>query len=126
MLLMALSNKFGLIVLTTGNKSEMAVGYCHALRRHGRRLRACIKDISKTLVYRLAHWRNGGRTVIPERIITRPPSAELRPNQTDQDSLPPYEVLDAIIERYVEHDREPRWRSSPPASPRPTSSGWCG
>jgi NAD+ synthetase len=68
---------------------------------------AVLKDISKTLVYRLCHWRNGIGPVIPERIITRPPSAELKPNQVDQDSLPPYEVLDAIMELYVEQDRGP-------------------
>jgi NAD+ synthase (glutamine-hydrolysing) len=100
-LLMALSNKHGAIVLTTGNKSEMAVGYCTLYGDMAGGF-AVIKDIRKTLVYRLAHWRNGVSPVIPERIITRPPSAELRPNQTDQDSLPPYEVLDGIIERYME------------------------
>jgi NAD+ synthase (glutamine-hydrolysing) len=100
-LLMALSNKYGSIVLTTGNKSEMAVGYCTLYGDMAGGF-AVIKDIVKTLVYRLARWRNGVSPVIPERIITRPPSAELRPNQTDQDSLPPYDALDGIIELYME------------------------
>lgn len=104
-LLMALSNKFGSIVLTTGNKSEMATGYCTLYGDMAGGF-AVIKDVTKTLVYRLARWRNAqGRNVIPERIITRPPSAELRPDQTDQDSLPPYEVLDAILQRYMEEDQ---------------------
>ena len=108
-LLMALSNKFGGIVLTTGNKSELATGYCTLYGDMAGGF-AVIKDLAKTTVYRLARWRNEndpyGRCVapIPERIITRPPSAELRPDQTDQDSLPSYEVLDAIIERYMEND----------------------
>ncbi len=89
------------IVLTTGNKSEMAVGYATLYGDMAGGF-AVIKDIRKTLVYRLAHWRNGVSPVIPERIITRPPSAELRPNQTDQDSLPAYDVLDGIIELYME------------------------
>ncbi|HTT10507.1 MAG TPA: NAD+ synthase [Burkholderiaceae bacterium] len=100
-LLMALSNKYGSIVLTTGNKSEMAVGYCTLYGDMAGGF-AVIKDIRKVLVYALARYRNSIDPVIPERIIVRPPSAELRPNQTDQDSLPPYEVLDAIIERYME------------------------
>jgi NAD+ synthase (glutamine-hydrolysing) len=104
-LLMALSNKFGPIVLTTGNKSEMATGYCTLYGDMAGGF-AVIKDVSKTLVYALARWKNAqGREVIPERIITRPPSAELRPDQTDQDSLPPYEVLDAILQRYMEEDQ---------------------
>lgn len=104
-LLMALSNKFGSIVLTTGNKSEMATGYCTLYGDMAGGF-AVIKDVAKTLVYRLANWKNAqGREVIPERIITRPPSAELRPDQKDQDSLPPYEVLDAILERYMENDQ---------------------
>ncbi len=103
-LLMALSNKFGSIVLTTGNKSEMATGYCTLYGDMAGGF-AVIKDVAKTLVYRLAVWKNRqGREVIPARIITRPPSAELRPDQKDQDSLPPYEVLDAILSRYMEHD----------------------
>ena len=105
-LLMALSNKSGSIVLTTGNKSEMAVGYATLYGDMAGGF-AVLKDIPKTLVYRLCHYRNGLGRVIPERIITRAPSAELRPDQTDQDSLPPYEVLDAILEAYVERDRSP-------------------
>jgi NAD+ synthase (glutamine-hydrolysing) len=112
-LLMALSNKHGSIVLTTGNKSEMATGYCTLYGDMAGGF-AVIKDVAKTLVYRLAEWKNrqpnrraDGTTgpVIPERILTRAPSAELRPNQTDQDSLPPYEVLDAILARYMEEDQ---------------------
>jgi NAD+ synthase (glutamine-hydrolysing) len=108
-LLMALSNKFGSIVLTTGNKSEMATGYCTLYGDMAGGF-AVIKDLAKTTVFRLAHWRNAhdpygtGVAPIPERIITRPPSAELRPDQKDQDSLPAYEVLDAIVERYMEND----------------------
>jgi NAD+ synthase (glutamine-hydrolysing) len=102
-LLMALSNKYGSIVLTTGNKSEMAVGYCTLYGDMAGGF-AVIKDIAKTLVYRLARWRNVHEAVIPERIITRAPSAELRPNQTDQDSLPPYDTLDAIVQAYMEDD----------------------
>jgi NAD+ synthase (glutamine-hydrolysing) len=100
-LLMALSNKFGSIVLTTGNKSEMATGYCTLYGDMAGGF-AVIKDIAKTLVVKLCNYRNTISDVIPERIITRPPSAELRPDQKDQDSLPPYEVLDAIIEMYME------------------------
>ena len=109
-LLMALSNKFGSIVLTTGNKSEMATGYCTLYGDMAGGF-AVIKDLAKTTVFRLAHWRNAHNPYgtcdnpIPERIITRPPSAELRPDQKDQDSLPPYEVLDAILERYMENDQ---------------------
>jgi NAD+ synthase (glutamine-hydrolysing) len=108
-LLMALSNKMGSIVLTTGNKSEMATGYCTLYGDMAGGF-AVIKDLAKTLVYRLSRWRNaqalalGMVEPIPERIITRPPSAELRPDQTDQDSLPEYEVLDAILARYMEQD----------------------
>ena len=108
-LLMALSNKFGSIVLTTGNKSEMATGYCTLYGDMAGGF-AVIKDLLKTRVFDLARWRNAHNPYgtcdqpIPERIITRPPSAELRPDQTDQDSLPPYAVLDAIIERYMEND----------------------
>ncbi|OIR17423.1 glutamine-dependent NAD(+) synthetase [mine drainage metagenome] len=100
-LLMAISNKSGSLVLTTGNKSEMTVGYCTLYGDMAGGF-AVIKDVSKTWVYRLARWRNAQGHVIPERIITRPPSAELRPEQTDQDSLPPYDVLDAIMACYVE------------------------
>jgi NAD+ synthase (glutamine-hydrolysing) len=104
-LLMALSNKTGDIVLTTGNKSEMATGYCTLYGDMAGGF-AVIKDVAKTLVYRLAEWRNAqGPEIIPRRIITRPPSAELRPDQTDQDSLPPYAVLDAILARYMEDDQ---------------------
>ncbi len=104
-LLMALSNKFGSIVLTTGNKSEMATGYCTLYGDMAGGF-AVIKDVAKTLVFRLANWKNAqGAEVIPQRIITRPPSAELRPDQKDQDSLPPYEVLDAILQRYMEEDQ---------------------
>jgi NAD+ synthase (glutamine-hydrolysing) len=108
-LLMALSNKFGSIVLTTGNKSEMATGYCTLYGDMAGGF-AVIKDLAKTLVFKMARWRNAhdpygtGHCPIPERIITRPPSAELRPDQVDQDSLPPYEVLDAIVDRYMEND----------------------
>ncbi|HLX31088.1 MAG TPA: NAD+ synthase [Casimicrobiaceae bacterium] len=105
-ILMGLSNKFGSIVLTTGNKSEMAVGYATLYGDMAGGF-AVLKDISKTLVYRLCHYRNRLGRVIPERIITRAPSAELRPNQLDQDSLPPYDVLDAILEAYVERDLAP-------------------
>ena len=108
-LLMALSNKFGAIVLTTGNKSEMSTGYCTLYGDMAGGF-AVIKDVAKTRVFDLARWRNAndpygtGANPIPERIITRPPSAELRPDQKDQDSLPPYEVLDAIVARYMEND----------------------
>ena len=111
-LLMALSNKFGSIVLTTGNKSEMATGYCTLYGDMAGGF-AVIKDVAKTMVFKLARWRNAhdpygtGANPIPDRIITRPPSAELRPDQKDQDSLPEYAVLDAIIERYMENDQSP-------------------
>jgi NAD+ synthase (glutamine-hydrolysing) len=105
-LLMALSNKHGAIVLTTGNKSEMAVGYATLYGDMAGGF-AVLKDLPKTLVYRLCHYRNRLGRVIPERIITRPPSAELRADQTDQDSLPPYEILDGILEAYVEQNRSP-------------------
>ena len=105
-LLMALSNKHGLLVLTTGNKSEMAVGYATLYGDMAGGF-AVLKDISKTLVYRLCTHRNRLGRVIPERILTRAPSAELRPDQTDQDSLPPYDLLDGILEAYVERDRSP-------------------
>ncbi len=103
MLLMAISNKLGGIVVTTGNKSEMAVGYCTLYGDMAGGF-ALLKDVPKTLVYKLSKYRNTISRVIPERIITRPPSAELRENQLDQDSLPPYDVLDGIIEAYVEDD----------------------
>ena len=103
-LLMALSNKTGRLVLTTGNKSEMAVGYCTLYGDMAGGF-AVIKDIAKTLVYRLCDYRNSIKPVIPQRILTRAPSAELRPDQTDQDSLPSYEVLDGIVERYMEQNQ---------------------
>jgi NAD+ synthase (glutamine-hydrolysing) len=111
-MLMALSNKLGAMVLTTGNKSEMATGYCTLYGDMAGGF-AVIKDLLKTQVFALARWRNlhdpygSGAQPIPERIITRPPSAELRANQTDQDSLPPYAVLDTIISHYMENDGSP-------------------
>jgi NAD+ synthase (glutamine-hydrolysing) len=105
-LLMALSNKSGRLVLTTGNKSEMAVGYA-TLYGDMAGGYAVLRDVAKTLVYRLAEWRNRQGEVIPRRIITRAPSAELKPGQTDQDSLPPYEVLDAVMALYVEQNQSP-------------------
>jgi NAD+ synthetase len=105
-LLMALSNKSGAIVLTTGNKSEMGTGYATLYGDMAGGF-AVLKDINKMLVYRLARYRNRLSPVIPQRVIDRPPSAELKPGQTDQDSLPPYEVLDAILEAYVENDASP-------------------
>lgn len=111
-ILMAMSNKFGSLLLTTGNKSELAVGYCTLYGDMCGGL-AVISDVPKTWVYRLARWINrdavarGCVPPIPEASITKPPSAELRPNQTDQDSLPPYDVLDAILEQYVVEQRSP-------------------
>jgi len=106
-LLMALSNKFGYLVLTTGNKSEMATGYCTLYGDMAGGF-ATIKDVPKTLVFRLARFinRKKGRAIIPSSIITRAPSAELRPNQKDQDSLPPYPTLDAFLEKYIEKDED--------------------
>jgi NAD+ synthase (glutamine-hydrolysing) len=106
MLLMALSNKFGHLVLTTGNKSELSTGYCTLYGDMAGGF-AVLKDVAKTMVYRLARWRNTLGEVIPVRIITRPPSAELREDQTDQDNLPEYDVIDAIIEHYVERNASP-------------------
>ncbi len=100
-LLMALSNKFGSLLLTTGNKSEMSVGYCTLYGDMNGGL-AVIADLPKMMVYRVSRWRNQRNTVIPEAILTKAPSAELRPNQTDQDSLPPYDLLDQILELHVE------------------------
>jgi NAD+ synthetase len=104
--LMALSNKLGWIVLSTGNKSEVAVGYATL---YGDTVGgySVLKDVYKTRVYDLCRWRNtqGPAPVIPEGVITKPPSAELRPDQRDDQSLPPYEVLDPILEGYIEHDR---------------------
>jgi NAD+ synthetase len=99
-ILMALSNKFGSLVLTTGNKSELAVGYCTLYGDMCGGL-SVISDVPKTMVYRLARWINRERELIPTASLTKPPSAELRPNQTDQDSLPPYDILDAILEQSV-------------------------
>jgi NAD+ synthase/NAD+ synthase (glutamine-hydrolysing) len=103
-LLMALSNKKSALLLTTGNKSELAVGYCTLYGDMSGGL-AVIADVPKTMVYRVAKWLNATRqpAAIPEAILTKAPSAELRPNQTDQDSLPPYDVLDDILQRYIEH-----------------------
>jgi len=100
-LLMALSNKYGSLLLTTGNKSELAVGYCTLYGDMNGGL-AVIGDVPKTMVYRVARWRNRARAEIPEAILTKPPSAELRPNQTDQDTLPAYDTLDQILELHVE------------------------
>jgi NAD+ synthase (glutamine-hydrolysing) len=102
-LLMALSNKFGGLVLNTGNKSELAVGYCTLYGDMAGGF-AVIKDVPKTLVYELARWRNEAGVVIPQSVLDKPPSAELRPDQRDSDSLPPYEVLDPVLEGYVEDD----------------------
>lgn len=106
-LLMALSNKNGYMVLTTGNKSEMAVGYATL---YGDMVGgySAIKDVPKMMVYELAKYRNSISQVIPDRVVTRPPSAELAPDQVDEDSLPPYDVLDAILELYIEDDVSPR------------------
>jgi NAD+ synthase (glutamine-hydrolysing) len=108
-LLMAISNRFGSLVLATGNKSEYAVGYATLYGDMAGGF-APIKDVPKTLVYELVGWRNAqgpGQGPIPARVVTKPPSAELRPDQKDTDSLPPYEVLDPIVEAYVEGDRSP-------------------
>ncbi|HLA34399.1 MAG TPA: NAD+ synthase [Rhodocyclaceae bacterium] len=107
LLLMAISNRTGRLVLTTGNKSEMAVGYATLYGDMAGGF-AVIKDVLKTSVYALAEYRNSQGEVIPRNIIVRPPSAELKPDQTDQDTLPPYEVLDAIVEAYMERDESPR------------------
>jgi NAD+ synthase (glutamine-hydrolysing) len=106
-LMMALSNKFGALLLTTGNKSEMAVGYCTLYGDMCGGL-AVISDVFKTQVYALARWINREKEIIPASSIEKPPSAELRPNQTDQDSLPPYDVLDAILKAYVEEGHSRR------------------
>jgi NAD+ synthase/NAD+ synthase (glutamine-hydrolysing) len=104
MLLMAMSNKFGALVLTTGNKSELAVGYCTLYGDMCGGL-AVISDVPKTMVFRLAHYVNSRTPVIPKSTLEKPPSAELRPNQKDSDSLPPYEFLDVILEDYVENNK---------------------
>jgi NAD+ synthase (glutamine-hydrolysing) len=100
---MALSNSRGAMVLTTGNKSELSVGYCTLYGDMSGGL-AVIADVPKTMVYRIARWRNATASAppIPEASLTKAPSAELRPNQTDQDSLPPYDVLDEILRRHIE------------------------
>jgi len=103
-LLMAISNKFGSLLLTTGNKSEIAVGYCTLYGDMNGGL-AVIADLPKMMVYRVSRWRNRRRADIPEAILTKAPSAELRPGQTDQDSLPPYELLDQILELHVEESK---------------------
>jgi NAD+ synthase (glutamine-hydrolysing) len=105
-LLMAVSNKFGSLVLTTGNKSEMAVGYCTLYGDMVGAL-AVIGDLVKTRVYAICHWLNRDREIIPRAILEKPPSAELRPGQKDTDSLPPYETLDPILEAYVERYETP-------------------
>jgi NAD+ synthetase len=107
LLLMALSNKFGPLVLTTGNKSELAVGYCTLYGDMCGAL-AVIADVLKTEIYDLARWINGKEEIIPWNTINKPPSAELRPNQTDQDSLPPYDLLDRILRHYIVDDADPR------------------
>jgi NAD+ synthetase len=107
MILMALSNKFGHILLTTGNKSELAVGYCTIYGDMAGGL-AVISDVPKTLVYQLARWINREHEIIPRSTIDKPPSAELKPGQVDQDSLPPYDVLDAILQLYVEENASAR------------------
>ena len=105
-ILMAISNKTGKLVLTTGNKSELAVGYATLYGDMAGGF-APLKDISKTLVYALSQWRNRQARVIPQRVIDRPPTAELRANQLDQDTLPPYAILDPVLERYIELDQSP-------------------
>src|SRR5262249_25815368 len=106
LLLMALSNKFNRLVLSTGNKSEVAVGYCTLYGDMCGGL-AVISDVPKVMVYELARYANRAKTLIPEAIFTKAPSAELRPDQKDQDSLPPYETLDAILRLYVEENQPP-------------------
>lgn len=103
---MSISNKFGSIVLTTGNKSELATGYCTLYGDMAGGF-AVLKDVLKTLIYELSVYRNtlGAKPVIPQTVIEKAPSAELRPNQKDTDSLPPYDVLDPILQAYVENDR---------------------
>ncbi|MFT4561566.1 MAG: NAD+ synthase (glutamine-hydrolyzing) [Gammaproteobacteria bacterium] len=105
-ILMAISNKLGQMVLATGNKSEMSVGYATLYGDMAGGF-APLKDVPKTLVYALSKWRNSQSIVIPERVIERPPTAELAPDQADTDSLPPYDVLDPILEDYIEHDLTP-------------------
>ncbi len=116
LMLMALSNKFGPLVLTTGNKSELAVGYCTLYGDMCGAL-AVIADVLKTEVYALARWINRAEEIIPRNTIEKAPSAELRPNQTDQDSLPPYEVLDRILRHYVVEESDPKMLVSEGISP---------
>ncbi len=103
-MLMAISNKLGHLLLSTGNKSELAVGYCTLYGDMNGGL-AVISDVPKTFVYRIARFINSQREVIPERIIQKPPSAELKPDQRDQDDLPPYEILDGILKAYIEDNK---------------------
>ncbi|MGZ5018875.1 MAG: NAD+ synthase, partial [Chthoniobacterales bacterium] len=107
MTLMSLSNKFGHLLLTTGNKSELAVGYCTIYGDMAGGL-AVISDVPKTMIYELARWMNRDREIIPRSTIEKPPSAELRPGQKDQDTLPPYEILDEILRLYVEENQSAR------------------
>jgi NAD+ synthase/NAD+ synthase (glutamine-hydrolysing) len=104
--LMAISNKLGHLLLSTGNKSELAVGYCTLYGDMNGGL-AVISDVPKTSVYKIAHFINRDREIIPEKIITKPPSAELKPDQRDQDDLPPYEILDDILKAYIEDNKTP-------------------
>jgi NAD+ synthetase len=101
-LLMAIANKFGHLLLSTGNKSEMAVGYCTLYGDMNGGL-AVIADVPKTRVFSICHWLNRNREIIPHNVLIKPPSAELKPGQLDQDSLPPYEILDDILERAIHH-----------------------
>ena len=124
-LLMALSNKFGSLVLTTGNKSEMAVGYCTLYGDMVGAL-AVIGDLVKTRVYAICRWLNREREIIPAAILEKPPSAELRPGQKDTDSLPPYDVLDPIVEAYVERYETPECIAQKKRiSTRRSSNRWC-
>ena len=107
MILMSLSNKFGHLVLSTGNKSELAVGYCTIYGDMAGGL-AVISDVPKTMVHELARWVNREREIIPKSTIEKAPSAELKPNQKDQDTLPPYEILDQILQLYVEENLSAR------------------
>ena len=120
---MGISNKTGRMLLTTGNKSEMAVGYATLYGDIAGGF-APIKDCSKLLVYRLAAWRNSKSRVIPPRVIERPPSAELRPDQKDTDSLPPYEVLDPILEAFIEDDLRSIKSRHRASTARPSGASW--
>ncbi|MDI6867150.1 NAD+ synthase [Methanoculleus sp.] len=104
--LMAMANKFGFMLLATGNKSEIAVGYCTLYGDMAGGL-AVIADVPKVMVYRIARWLNAGHPVIPQRVLEKPPSAELRPGQVDQETLPPYDLMDAILQRYIERLESP-------------------